>query len=207
MTPLRLRLLGTVSLVPLLACLSASLPKATAPDLYVLDPPLPRGAAAADGAPGLIVLAPVRASPGLEGSGMVYVRREHEVGYFARSAWVEPPARMLAPLLARALELGGSFQVVRDAAGAAPARLRLETDVVRLQQEFTERPSLVRLVLHVRLIDATARRVLGDKEIEVVEPAPRDDAYGGVLAANAAAARALADVAAACAGWARAAPR
>jgi cholesterol transport system auxiliary component len=206
MTPQRLRLLGTVSLAPLLACLSASLPKATAPDLYVLDPPLPRGAAPADEAPAPIVLAPVRASPSLEGSGMVYVRREHEVGYFARSAWVEPPARMLAPLLARALEIGGTFQVVRDAASAA-ARLRLETDVVRLQQEFTERPSLVRLVLHVRLIDATARRVLGDKEIEVVEPAPRDDAYGGVLAANAAAARALADVAAACAGWARAAPR
>lgn len=205
MTMRSLRLLRAAAPAALLACLSARLPRATAPDLYALDPPLAPGVAVADRERTPISVATPRAAPGLEGRGMVYVRREHEIRYFARSGWVDAPARMLAPLLERALETSGSFHVVRDAAGEAPARLRLETDVLRLQQEFTTTPSRIRLVLRVRLVDTAARRVLGERELEVVEPAPSDDPYGGVVAANAAAARSLAEIAADCAGWARAA--
>jgi len=183
------------------ACLSAGF-KATAPELYALDPPLARGAAG-EAAPVAIVVATPRAVPGLESRGIVYVVRAHELHYFAHSAWVDPPARMLEPLLARALEANGAFRVARDAVTDAPARLRLETDLLRLQQEFTERPSQVRLVLRVRLVDTVSRRVLGDREIEVVERARQDDPYGGVVAANAAAARAVFETASACEGWAR----
>jgi len=185
-----------------LGCLPAGL-KATAPDLYALDPAISRGEDVGDRVPTPIVVATARAVPGLDGRGMVYVQREHEVRYFARSAWVDSPARMFAPLLARALEANGAFYVVRDTATEAPARLRLETDILRLQQEFTIRPSLVRLVVRIRLVDAAARRILGEREIEVVEPAPTDDPYGGVVAANVAAARAVSEVAASCATWAR----
>jgi cholesterol transport system auxiliary component len=187
----------------LLACLSASLPRAPPPDLYALDAPPSPGPSASGGTRTPLVVAEPRAAPGLEGRGMVYVQREHQIRYFARSAWVDAPGHMLAPLLARALEAGGAFQVVRDAASDAPARLQLESDLLSLQQEFTVRPSQVRLALRVRLVDAAARRVLGERELEVVEPARSDDPYGGVVAANAAAARALAEVAELCAGWAR----
>ena len=202
MRPPRLRLLLVVLPAGLLACISAGLPKATPPVLYALDAPLARQVAA-DGAPQRIVVATPRAVPGLEGRGMVYVQREHEIRYFARSAWVDPPGHMLAQLLVRALEGRGDFQVVRDPAAEGPARLRLETELLRLQQEFTVHPSRIRLVLRVRLVDAAARLVLGDRELEVLEPAPSDDPYGGVVAANAAAARAVTDVASDCAAWTR----
>jgi len=184
------------------SCLPAGL-KASAPDLYALDPGLPRSARAGEEGPVPISVATPRAAPGLEGRGMVYVQREHEIRYFARSEWVDSPARMLAPLLARALEANGVFHVVNGTAGE-PARLRLETELVRLQQEFTPRTSQVRLVLRVQLVDVAGRRTLGEREIEIVEPAPSDDPYGGVVAANAAAARAVSEVAAECATWARA---
>ena len=186
------------------SCLPAGL-KANSPDLYALDAVIPASAHPGEGAPVTISIAPPRAVPGLEGRGMVYVQRDHEIRYFARSEWVDSPARLLAPLLARALEANGPFHVVSGAAGE-PARLRLDTDLVRLQQEFTARPSHVRLVLRVRVVDAAAWRTLGEREIEVVEAAPTDDPYGGVVAANAAAARAVSEVAAECATWARGTP-
>ena len=187
-----------------LACLPAGL-KPNAPDLYALDPAVARRPAAAAEAPFPVAIAAPRAAPGLEGRGIVYVRREHELRYFARSAWVDSPARMLAPLLASALEADGTFRVVAGP-GGEPARLRLETDLVRLQQEFTTRPSRVRLLLRARLVDAAARRTLGEREIEVVEAAPSDDPYGGVLAANAATQRAISKIAAECTAWARGTP-
>jgi len=186
-----------------MGCISASLPKTVAPEVYALDPPLASRAFAREEPPTPIVVAVPRSAPGLAGRGMMYVQRPHEVRYFSRHAWVEPPARMLAPLLERALEARGAFHAVRDAVTDQPAHLHLETDLLRLQQEFTDRPSRVRIVLRIHLLDSATRRVLGEREVEAVEMAPSDDPYGGVVAANAAASRALLEIESACAEWAR----
>lgn len=146
-----------------------------------------------------LVVAPPTAAPGFDGPRMVYVKRPHTLESFSRSEWVDTPARMLAPLLVRALERSGAFASVSDARSAGAAGLRLETEIVRLQQEFTERPSRVRFTVRVQLSEVPSRRVLGVREIEAVEEAPSDDPYGGVVAANRAVRRALDEIAAYCA--------
>ncbi|HTT72334.1 MAG TPA: ABC-type transport auxiliary lipoprotein family protein [Anaeromyxobacteraceae bacterium] len=199
MAATRLHLFALAASAGLFACLSV--PRPTAPDLYALDPAL----AAEEPSPGAaripIVIGAPRPAPGLEGLGMLYVPREHEVRYFARSAWVDTPGRMLEPLLGRALEATGAFEVIEDAPSDPRAHLRLETELRNLEQEFTRHPSQVRLALRVRLVDSVAHRILGDREFVAVEPAPTDDPYGGVVAANRAASLALKDVAAACRAW------
>ena len=57
---------------------------------------------------------------------------------------------MLTPLLVRALEGSGRFQVVQAASGAS-ASLRLETEIEALQQEFTVTPSRTRFALRAQL--------------------------------------------------------
>ena len=128
---------------------------------------------------------------------MIYVKRPHELQAFARSEWVDAPARMLGPLLVRALGRSGAFEAVTDAGSGADAELRLETELVRLQHEFTARPSRVRLTLRVQLSDR-ARHVLGVREIEAIEEAPSEDPYGGVVAANRAVQEALEGVVSFC---------
>ena len=188
----------------LAACLSLGAQKPEAVESYALD--VEFGPQPAPGtAPAVAVAAP-RATPGFEGPRLVYLRRPHELRHYARADWVEPPARMLAPLLVRALERTGRFQAVVAAPGAAAAGFRLETELVRLQQEFTETPSRVRLALRVQLVDLRAGRVLGTRELEAVEPAPSEDAYGGVQAANRAARRVLEEAAGWCADLAASAP-
>jgi cholesterol transport system auxiliary component len=193
------------ALWPLLAaCVSLPAQKPEAVELYALDvefgePPGPGTA------PAIAVPAP-RAAPGLDGPRLVYVRRPHELRHYARADWVEPPARMVGPLLVRALERTGRFQAVVAAPGGAAAGLRLDTEIVHLQQEFTETPSRVRFALRAQLVDVAAGRVLGTRELEAVETAPSDDAYGGVQAANRAVRRVLEEAASWCAGLVGSAP-
>jgi cholesterol transport system auxiliary component len=146
----------------------------------------------------VLVVAQPTAAPGFESPRIVYVKRPHELQAFARSEWVDTPARMLGPLLVRALERSGAFAAVTDAASGAAADLRLETELVRLQQEFTSHPSRVRLTLRVQLSDVRSRRVLGAREIETVEEAPSEDPYGGAVAANRAVRKVLEAVASFC---------
>jgi cholesterol transport system auxiliary component len=180
--------------VGLSACVSFG-PK-TPPTRYELQATF-EGQPVAGPGPALVVAQPT-AAPGFDSPRIVYVKRSHELEFFGRSEWVDTPARMLAPMLVRALERSGAFASVAEARSAAAAELRLEAELVRLQQEFTERPSRVRLTVRVQLYELPSRRVLGAREIEAVEEAPSDDPYGGVVAANRAVRRVLDEIAAYC---------
>ena len=129
---------------------------------------------------------------------MAYVTRPYEIQFFARHQWVEPPARLLAPLLREALERDGRFQAAPSGESVTAVR-RLETEIIALQQEFTAHPSQVRFTLRARLLDGLERRVLANAAFEAVEPSPSEDPYGGVIAANRAVARVLDEVAKWCA--------
>jgi cholesterol transport system auxiliary component len=157
------------------------------------------GRGGAINSPTLLVNAP-RAHPGFEGPRMAYVRQAHEIEYFTRNQWVDSPARMLAPLLVQALERSGSFRAVVPAPSGALADVRLDTEIVRLQQEFAAKPpSRVRFTLRAQLLDLAARRALPAAELEAVEDARSDDPRGGAEAASRAVARVLRQLADHCA--------
>ncbi len=156
-----------------------------------------------DSDPQPLAIATPRARPGLDSARIVYVSRTYEVSFFAKSQWVDTPARMLAPLLVQALGASRRFQPIRSGAGVAAA-LRLETEITALQQEFTVSPSQVRFALRAQLVDVAEHRIVATRDLEAVEPSASDDAYGGVVAANQAVHRLLRELAAWCDGYATA---
>jgi len=182
--------------VTLAGCALLASPGAAPPSLFALDPSRAR-AGPRDAAAQLIGIAAPSARAGFDGPRMAYVTRPYELHFFARHQWVEPPARMLAPLLAEALERDGRFDASQTGENLAAA-LRLDTEIVALQQEFSAHPSQVRFTLRAQLLDLAARRVLASAAFEAVEAAPSDDPYGGVVAANRAVARVLDEVATWC---------
>jgi len=192
-------LLATASLL-LPACSGSLLPK---PDPLPARFSLDRGSAAATahsaapGAADLTVDLP-RAAPGYDSTRMLYMRRPLELEAFAFHEWVAPPAQMLSPLLLRALQQGGSFRIVLAAAAAAPTRWRLQTELLRLHQDFTQRPSRVRLSVRVLLLNGVTRQALAQREFDIVVPAARDDPVAGAVAAQAATQQWLEAVAAFC---------
>lgn len=182
-------------------CSASLLPKAPPmPSLHALswdDADAPPARAPAAGARVLAVLAP-RAAAGFDGANMVYLRRPHEVEAFAQNAWVDTPSRMLTPLLVRALQRSAAFRAVLSAPGAAQAELALDTEIIRLQQDFGTVPSQVRFTLRAVLIDSATRRVLAWREFDQRVAARSEDPRGGVAAANQAARLVLDELVAFC---------
>lgn len=195
----RRNLAWTLLLAALLlaGCAALGLARTDVPRLFVLDAGFERPPARDATRPTVLIAQPL-ARPGYDGPRMAYVKKAHEICFFARHQWVAAPAQMLVPLLIEALELDGRLHAVRNAAGLAPP-LRLETEIVALQQEFTEQPSRTRFALRAQLVDVAERRTLATEAFEALEPAPSEDPYGGVLAANRAVARVLGDLAKWCA--------
>jgi cholesterol transport system auxiliary component len=136
--------------------------------------------------------------PGFDTPQMAYVQRPYALEYFATSRWADTPARMVGPLLAQALEQTGVFLAVVQAPSVVPADLRLNTELIYLQHNFTTRPSHVDLALRAQLIDVRSKRVIASKLFDETQNAPTDDAYGGVTAANSALQRALEQIAEFC---------
>lgn len=185
----RLRGVATLMVLAALSACSVLTPKSTAPPaFYALDDTLAtttRPAAATPAAASLtLIVNPVRAASGFDSQRIIYLREPHKMEYFARSEWVDTPARMLGPLLVSALSQNGGFQAVVMASGSASADLRLDTEIVRLQQEFFSNPSSVRVTLRAYLVDEKTRRVVAWQEFDQRVDATADNAQAGVVAAN-----------------------
>jgi cholesterol transport system auxiliary component len=185
------RLAAGVLLLSLLAACGA-LERADQPPpvFYALDgnaqtSQKPAPMAAPQAAPTLLISTP-QAAPGFTSRRIIYVRAPHQPEHFANSEWIDTPPRMLAPLLAPALEGSGAFRAIVLAPSATASELRLDVSIVRLQHEFFTSPSQVRLTLRAYLVDNKTRQVLAWREFDETAVAPQDSPYGGVIAANAA---------------------
>jgi cholesterol transport system auxiliary component len=182
----------------LAACTALQPPEADHASTYVLEAVLATAAPRPKRDLVLEVSVP-RARPGFDTPLMAYTQRTNALEYFAKNRWADTPARMLAPLLVQALDHSGGFRAVVQAPSLAAAELRLDTELVRLQQDFSARPSRVQFTVRAQLIDVGARRVLASAEFDETEVAPSDDPYGGVIAVNRALGRLLERVAEFCA--------
>jgi cholesterol transport system auxiliary component len=211
---IRTTLLGIAAILAMVLAggCAALLPKDTPPPVvYVLEggPAMHEKAplvAAAATAPALIVN-PTRAAPGFDSQHIVYVRVAHQLEHFAHSEWADTPARMLTPLIVSAIERTGSFRAAGASTSGIAADLRLDTEVLRLQQEFSDTPSRVRLTLRATLSDNATRQVISWQTFDETVPAASDDPYGGVVAANLAVQQVMAQLARYCAMAAASHPR
>jgi len=185
----RAALIGAAALCLALAagCASGLLPKPPAQaTLLQLDggpAAVPAAAPMRPGAATLIVETP-RAAAGSDTRDIAYTRRAQQVEYYAQHQWADKPAQMLTPLMVRALQGSGAFQAVVSAPTLATGAFRLETELLRLQQDFTQTPSRVQLSVRAVLIDTATRRVLAARVFDIAVDSPSEDAFGGATAAN-----------------------
>jgi len=187
----------------LLSGCSSLLPESPPPvKLYSLDSRLPgqspKSQSVPASAPSLLV-SPTRSAFGLDSQRIIYLRQAHAFEYFANSEWAEHPARMLTPMIVETLERGGAFSAVVATPNSATGDLRLDTELLRLQHDFTTQPSRVRLTLRAYLVDNTTRQVKAWQEFDTTAAAGSEDAYGGVVAANSVVQSVLKDLDAFCA--------
>lgn len=180
--PIRTLLVVSAMLWLATGCALLPKPEPVATDQYVLEY-VAAGKSPPPDAPVLIVTTP-RAHGGYDTPRMAYMQQAYGLRYYTLSRWADTPARMLAPLLANAVQGTGQFQALYTAPGSIAAELRLDTELVRLHQDFTRQPSAVQLTLRVQLVDVRKGRVIATRQFDVSVATESDDAYGGVIAAN-----------------------
>ena len=162
------------------------------PRVYLLETAADVQAAEAQGTCTIVVTAPV-AAPGYGGPGMRYTRSSRQIERFAFSRWAESPARMLEPLLLRALRASGDFAAVLPAPAAIVTDLRVESDEVRLVQVFSGNASEVQLSMSSRVYAPAERGLVGNREFRYVVPTAEAGPAAGVEAADQAVAMLLTD--------------
>jgi len=180
------------------ACSVLPSPKAGPTHTYRLQQPASAGPVPASPGTAVLAVAVPEAGAGLDTARMAYVKQPFGIRYFARSRWADTPAHMLAPLMVSALAASGRFGAVLPAPASVPAALELDTRLLRFDQDFTHTPSRVTIALSARVTDRVHQRILATRVFQVSEPAPGDDPYAGVQAANRAVDRLLKQLTAFC---------
>jgi len=160
--------------------------KSGAPEVhtYLLEwtPEGPAAPAPTD-APSLLVSAP-RAAAGYTSSDLVYIKQGHELSRFAYHRWADAPARMLEPLLQAAAEHAGQFSAVIPAGSRARADLRLDSQLLRLRQEFQGEACNVVLTIRADLIEVASGRLRSSRQFDYREPCGALTPQAGVATAN-----------------------
>nr|WP_058441129.1 ABC-type transport auxiliary lipoprotein family protein [Legionella brunensis] len=121
---------------------------------------------------------------GYQGEEMLYTDKAYELTPFVHSTWVDQPAEMLLPLLVQSLQRSGYFRVVASSPGAEIAEYRLDTQLIELQQNFLTKPSKIKFVIKVVLVQVEDNHVVASRIFSHLVPCPADTPYGGVIAAN-----------------------
>ncbi|OGT44400.1 MAG: hypothetical protein A3F13_01830 [Gammaproteobacteria bacterium RIFCSPHIGHO2_12_FULL_40_19] len=134
----------------------------------------------------IFVTTPV-ASPGYASSKMIYVMIPYQLKSFATNRWVAPPAELLLPLIANRLRAAGYFHAVVTSPFTGAAHYQLNTHLLKLQQEFIQPQSQVRLTIEATLMNVATGRVIANNLFETTVPATANNPYAGVLATNQAA--------------------
>ncbi|MFZ6779823.1 ABC-type transport auxiliary lipoprotein family protein [Undibacterium sp. Ji83W] len=159
--------------------------------VYRLDAVAPGSSPAPATATASILVGNIRAAAGFDTSRMLFMRQPYQIEEFQQSQWQKPPAAMLMPLVATALESSGVFKVVLQAPSAVLTTYRLDLEILSLQQDFSSIPSRIHFKLRAHLSDRQNQQIIAWREFSISIPATSEDAYGGVLASNQAVAQIL----------------
>lgn len=126
---------------------------------------------------------------------IAYTTRPYQIGYFAKNIWAATPAKMLQPLLVQTLQQTRHFFAVSPLLAAGRYDVVLNTEILKLQQDFSQHPSQVHFALRAQLVSAKTNKVIAAQQFSAVELTPENTPYGGVVAANRAVKRVLKQVA------------
>ena len=115
---------------------------------------------------------------------MYYQLKPHNLQAYSVNRWLAPPSQMLLPLLAQSLINSNYYHAVIAAPTNVTTTYRLATRIINFYQDFTVKPSQIVMTIQATLINNRTSRIIASQEFSVRVPAPTNNPYGGVLAAN-----------------------
>ncbi|HAT8179521.1 TPA: hypothetical protein JA361_08640 [Legionella pneumophila] len=121
---------------------------------------------------------------GYQTEEMLYMKKPFKLEPFVKNAWTSPPADMLFPLLVQSLQSSGYFYAVTSSPYSEEADYRLDTQLLKLEQNFIKKPSVLEFSAKIVLTHISDNQIIGSRIVNLQIPCPQDTPYGGVIAAN-----------------------
>lgn len=131
-----------------------------------------------------LLVAEPTAQEGYDNDQIVYMECPYQLKAYSQNRWVAPPHEMLKPLISQTLRNTGYFKAVANAPFVGETHYILQTRLLKLQHEFFCLPSSVHMTLQAILTDTSCHVIIAEKIFDVSVIAPKNNPYGGVLAAN-----------------------
>lgn len=131
-----------------------------------------------------IIISEVKTFGGGANVDMTYSREANVVEAYTKSAWIEPPTKLIQVAIANAFIQSNGYRDVLLSPTAISAPYKVETSIQKMQQYFDHNQSFVELSLLVRLVDASSQKLLFSQQYSVKEPVLIQNAQGGVEAYN-----------------------
>lgn len=133
--------------------------------------------------------------PAYNTSRIAFTMRPHQISYYAYSRWIEAPADMYMPLIAKTLEKTHRFSAVVSPPYVGQYDYALMTQIKMFQVDYTVSPAMFRLGWQAQLLRARDGRLMASKEFNIAAPLPCKSPYGAAVAANDASAQLLGELA------------
>jgi cholesterol transport system auxiliary component len=192
----QLRLVGLmITGLLVCACSPVKTPKIQS---FELTSPQPKGLLLRTASRSTLLVSMPVADPGYRSSKMIYTKIPFQLKSFSVNKWVAPPSQMLLPILLQRIRERNFYKAVVSPPFSGSTSYRLDTQLVNFQQEFFRSVSQVRLVIQANLYSNASGAVVASKRFHALIPAPGNNPYSGVLAANRAAAVVTTQIAAFC---------
>lgn len=174
-------LIVLTSALALSGCLSsAKLPRQSN---YVLKT-LPSSVPQTRTRPVTIMVAVPDSTPVYNTTQMAYSTCPYQVNYYVNNRWADTPAQMLQPLMVKTLMQTHHFHAVVTPPFIGRYDYLLNTEVLQLQQNFTQCPAVLQFVIRAQMVRMSTGQVTATREFTAYEPMPERSPYGGAIAAN-----------------------
>ncbi len=131
-----------------------------------------------------LLLSEISAPRWLSTNQMAYQLSNSQLNYFAQNEWAAPPAQMLEPIVVHALSHAGIYRAVVQAPFGGNVNQRLDIQLLQMQQDFTQNPSVYHFTLQAELINEISGNIIGTRYFNYVIPTTANNPQSGVDAAN-----------------------
>ena len=120
----------------------------------------------------------------MDNNKMVYLDGQHQIGYFSIHRWAANPNNLFFSLLLNTLQQQSKFQAVVSAPYNGKSNLQLDIVNFSIVQDFTVRPSVVRVKMNASLSNLKKPYLLKTRAIQATVTTRVDTPEAGVVAAN-----------------------
>jgi cholesterol transport system auxiliary component len=129
---------------------------------------------------------------------MAYTQKPYQIEYYSQNEWAETPIQMLQPLLVQTMENMHFFRAVITTPSLNHYDYMLNTQLLVFKEDLTWRVPRFEMVMRAQISRSSVNQVVATKDFSVSEPVPSGTPYGGVMAANRATEKILAEIARFC---------